>query len=189
MLDIPLRLVEQVFPSADFAISGEAWRSNLPALCNELGRIAQTLIDAVKPSLPNRVFSESKQELLGSHTAAIVVSEFRLRPQSGYYTKTSQLVPSPENPGGPHATGIEITFSLCRGYPAQHAIRHPWLAMEFSVWGVRERACFHEFFVDQRRFVEKLILLKKFQFSTACVFDNVDRVRGAGAFKQLDLYY
>lgn len=157
--------------------------------CNELSQVAEELFGVARFSVPSRVFSEAKREIVVTTMPGIVVSEYRLRPQSSYYAKTAQPVPSPENPNGAHATGIELALSLCRGYLVQQTVCHPCLSIEFSVWGHRERACFGEFFKDHRRLVEKLFAVPKLEFHTACVFDNLDHFRGSGAYKQLDLYY
>ena len=42
---------------------------------------------------------------------------------------------------------------------------------------------------DHRRSVEKLISIPGLDFTTPCVFDNVDKYRGSDVFKKLDLYF
>lgn len=189
MLERPLRLVDEVFPASGPPVTREVWSASLPRFCEELSLIAEELFSVVKLSVPNRLLAESKQEIVVSRNPVIVVSEYRLRPESSYYAKTGRPVPLPENPEGPHATGIELNLSLCRGYPARKVVRLPWLSIEFSVWGQHERSCFHELFVEHRRLVERLLSVPGLEFNTACVFDNVDRAKGASVFKKLDLYY
>jgi hypothetical protein len=189
MLERPLRLIEEAFPSSNSETEEETWNSKLPLFCDELSYVAEVLLGIAKLSVPGRVFTESKHEIIVSKKPTIVVAAYRLRPQSVYYQKTGQQVPSPENPNGLHATGIELGFLLCRGYSATQAVHLPWLSIQFAVWGQRERACFHDLFLDHRRLVERLVAAPRVDFNTACVFENVDHCRGSGAFKRLDLYF
>lgn len=189
MLEKPLRLLDEVFPASGPPVTQEVWSASLPRFCEELALVAEELFSVVKLTVPNRLLAESKQEIVVSRNPVIVVSEYRLRPETSYYTKTGRPIPSPENPEGPDATGIELNLSLCRGYRARKTVRLPWLSIELSVWGRHERSCFHELFIEHRRLVERFLSAPGLEFSTACVFDNVDRAKGASVFKKLDLYY
>lgn len=189
MIAQTLRRLEKVFPISERSVSPEQWDAQLGAFGEELSLIADRLLSVAKLSVPGRVFAESKLELLSSRNPAIVVSEFRLRPRSSYYQKLRRPIPTPENPRGPDATGLEVTLALCRGYPTRTAIRRPWLSIEFSVWGERERNCFYDLLVEHKRLVELLVCAARPSFSTACVFENVDRAKRAPAHAKLLLYY
>ncbi|MCS6290302.1 MAG: hypothetical protein H8K10_15205 [Nitrospira sp.] len=189
MLEKPLRLLEAIFPSSAADVSPDTWNTNLPTICEQLAHVGGELLGIAKLSLPKRLFSESKQELIANRTPMIQVCKLRLCPQTNYYQSTRQPIPSPENHSGPEATGIELNLSFCRGYAARGVVRLPWFSIQFSVWGSRERAAFMELLRDHRRSVEKLLLAPGLDFTTSCVFENVNKYEGSGVFKKLELYF
>lgn len=189
MLEKPLRLLEEIFPSSAADVSPSKWNKNLPTICEQLAHVGEELFGITMLSLPKRLSSDSKQELLTNRIPMIQVCKLRLRPQTNYYQSTKQPIPSPENPSGPDATGIELSLSFCRGYAARGVVRLPWFSIEFSVWGGRERAAFMELLRDHRRSVEKLLLVSGLDFATSCVFENLDKYRGFDVFKKLELYF
>lgn len=188
MLERTLSLLASTFPVSGTIIDDE-WNAQLPTFCQAISHLADELLGVVRLAIPDRLISETKQEILVTRQPMVAVSEYRFRPQTSYYQKTGQRVPSPENPQGPDATGLALSLTLWRGYKARNVTHSPCLSMEFSVWGQRERAGFHELLVDHRRVVERLLALPEFGFTTACVFENLDQFKGRGAFKRLDLYY
>lgn len=189
MLARPLHLLEEMFPSDGPTISEEQWNSNRAVFCNELSRVVRELSGIAKLSIPRRVFAECKEEMVVTNSSGISVCEFRIRPPTSYYDRTGQSVPSPENPNGPHATGLKLAFSLYRGFVTRKAIHPACLAVECEVWGLRERLCFKALLNDHRWLVQKLIDLADPKFYTSCVFNNVERYKGNSAVQRLEMYF
>lgn len=80
MLERSLRLIEEAFPSTNINIDKKIWATNLPLFCNELTQVTEELFGVAKYSVPSRVFSESKREIVVTTMPGIVVSEYRFRP-------------------------------------------------------------------------------------------------------------
>lgn len=189
MLRNILTQVETVFPSSISAVSQDTWDNNIPLFCEQLYIIVDDFFSIIGNQLSKRPLLESKNEIVTSKKPMIQICENRLRPKSDYYKKFGLPVPSPENPTGPHATGVELSFSLYKGHPSNGALSFPSLVLDFSIWGTRERLAFMELFKDHRRYIEKLLSIIEFEFTTACWFDNVQKYKGKNAFKKIDLYF
>ena len=189
MLSIILQQVENVFPSSANKISEEVLNENLPWFCEQMFLLGDDLFKIVETNLSKRPLYESEEELLTWKNPTVSICELRLRPKSVYYPRFNQPIPLPENPNGYHAAGVEIKFSLCRGYFSNGYLqREPYLSIEFLIWGNRERLAFLELLKDHRRQIEKLVSGKDFEFYTSRPFENVDKYRGKDAFKKLELY-
>lgn len=118
-----------------------------------------------------------------------VVAEYQLRPHNKYFRDLGKEIPAPENPSGPHATGIEISLSLSRAIQSKRCSIPESLNVSFQVWGQNERAAFGEMLRDYRRPIIKLLQGKGYEFSTAVPFENIDRSHSKDAVKLLELYY
>ncbi|MBX9917487.1 MAG: hypothetical protein E6Q59_09715 [Nitrosomonas sp.] len=188
MLDKLLSQIENTFPSSVVDVSQEIWDRNIPSLCTQISLFGDDAFAIAERFLSKRLFLESKREIITTQRAAFRIGEVRLRPRSDYYRKFGLPIPSPENPTGPHATGVKISLSFYRGITSNSAMSYPLCSIEFSIWGHRERIAFLELLKDHHRYVERLISRIDLQFNTACVFDNVERYKGRDVFKKLDLY-
>lgn len=190
MLTELLEQTEQAFPSEQLRPDPAAWRGLTERFCDQLSVLVDKALSAAALAMPARVFKESVQEYLVVRDPTVVVGEFRLRPKTSYYTKMGRRPPSPEDPQGGQDTGVEVSISLCRGYPNGKLIRRPFVSVDFGISGHRERERFRELLKDQRYIVERLVLATQGALFTPCVFDNVDRApRRSSAFDKLALYY
>lgn len=184
-----LQLVESKFPALGPPVSHEQWETVLPDLCDDFAEQASRLVATLQMSMPARLLEESSQELVARRDPAIVVCEFRLRPRSDYYTRMGRPVPLPENPSGPHATGIALSVILCRGYVSRAGVRPACISVEFDIWGSFERNCFARLIQDHGYLVERLLGQQDLRFTTACPFDNVDQAEDKDIYAKLCLYY
>jgi hypothetical protein len=189
MLAPLLRLVEEAYPSHVAEVPEGRWLEKRPVFCEQLWHLAQQILETTLLTLPRTVLKDAKQELLVSGSPGVEICEFRIRPASKYYEQTKSEIPAPESPNGPHAAGVQIGLSLCRGYDGRGVTRLPWLGMEFEVWGHRERAAFGNLLQDYRRPVQRIIEEHDLEFFSSCVSDNVEQYKGRDQFKILDLYY
>jgi hypothetical protein len=180
-----LSLIEEFFPSSGTEVSQEVWDENISLVCKKILLFSNELFLITEKDLPDRIFKESKHEILSNLKPRLEIGTVRLRPASDYYSKFGLPIPLPENPTGKHATGIALNISFYRG---SQSIPYPHLLIEFSVWGCRERIAFINFLNDHRRCVQMLVSGQDFEFATACCFDNVDKCRGYDVFKKLEIY-
>lgn len=186
--DILLRL-ERELPPDSLHADVPAWPGLAGSFCGELEVVVQKLLATAARSLPTRIFKESKQEYLVPQRPVISVAEFRLRPQTTYFTRMRRHPPRPESTKGNDATGLEFSLNLFRGYSSGASVRRPSMSVEFQIWGEYERTRFHDLLRDHRYLVEQFVLASCGAFSTSCVFENVDLARKATAFDLLCLYY
>ncbi|MDQ0017835.1 hypothetical protein J2W23_006251 [Variovorax boronicumulans] len=77
-------------------------------LWSGMANVGDGLFAAAKPLVPARLLKESKCELLMSTAPVVVVGEYRLRPPDG--AKIGSPMPTPANPSGPDACGIELSL-------------------------------------------------------------------------------
>lgn len=189
MLKETLELIEVMLPSESFAMDEQRWPDAVAEFGGRLVPIIDDLIEAVRPIVPARVWRESQQEFLSSRKPMVSIVEFRLRPPNSYYTEQGLQLPMPADPKGPHATGLEVSLTLCRGYETRVGITAPFLSLDFEIWGMHERRCFANLLRDHRYMVERLMARSGARFFTSCVFKNVDDATQASAFEQLVLYY
>jgi hypothetical protein len=189
MLPRLIQRVEAKFPALGPPVTNELWDSALPDLCDDFAEQASRLISTLQMSMPRRLLEESTQELVASRDPAIVICEFRLRPKSSYYARMGRAVPSPENPTGPHATGVALSVVLCRGYVSRTGTRAACISVEFDVWGSFERACFANLLRDHGYSIERLLGKRNLNFTTACPFENIEKTEYEDINKKLHLYY
>jgi hypothetical protein len=189
MLKETLELIETTLPSKSFAMDLQRWPGAVAEFGGRLMPIADDLMEAIKPIVPARVWRESPQEFLSARQPMVSIVEFRLRPPNSYYEDQGLQLPLPADPKGPHATGLAVSLTLCRGYETRAGITAPFLALDFDVWGAHERGCFANLLRDHRYMVERLVTRSGATFFTSCVFGNVDKAKQASAFEQLVLYY
>lgn len=183
-----LAMVEQCFPPQSTTADAE-WDQHTPRLADSFVTLTDRLFSDLRVATPGRLFTESVAEHLMSQRAGVVICETRLRPASSYYPETGRAIPTPENPQGPHATGITLSVVLCRGYPGRPSVRNAHLAIELDVWGGYERALFRELMHDHNHAVSALLSSPKLTLTTACPFDNVDAAAKAAAVYKLGLYF
>lgn len=189
MLSRLLDRVETEFPTHEPSVTIERWASATRSLCEDFADQSTRLVSTLQMSMPNRLLEESKQELVTTRSPSIVICELRLRPRSVYYTRQERPVPAPENPEGPHATGVALSVVLCRGYVSRTGIRPACISVEFDIWGRFERACFARLLRDHGYAVERLVLQPNLSFGTACYFENVEQHSNARISDKLRLYY
>lgn len=182
-----LELTDQVFP-VGVSVTQAQWERDSPRFYDPHAAVGLELMSALQASMPGRLFRESMTELVSTVHPGIVIAEFRLRPESGYYSRLGQPVPCPENPGGPHATGIELTLLLCRGFRSNRGMNPACIAVEFTVWGQHERAMFCRLAGDHGLAVERLLSAQELSFRTACVVDNVPDGDDVAAVAKLKRY-
>ena len=190
MLPKLLHHVEATFPTIDSQVTQDQWDSALPGLIEEFAEFASSLVATLKMSMPRRFFQESVQEIVTTRHPSMVICELKFRPKSDYFEKMGREIPSPENPTGPHATGLELSIVLCHGYVSRYGRRRPaCVSVDFGVWGSFERTCFGNLLRDHSYAIERLMGLCKLNFTTACWFENLNGSGLKNAFKLLGLYY
>ena len=158
-----------------------------------IAEVGDRLFAAAKPLIPSRLLKESTCELLMSRERMVVMGEYRLRPSDDYFVKTGSPIPRPANPTGPDVCGLELTLMFCRGYPqafpGREPIRsNPHLAIEFSVWGWRERLALLGLVADHRRLIERLLEVPGLQVTTATGVVGSRSNRAGAAFECLRRY-
>lgn len=154
-------------------------------------RFEQEMIDhynQMAEYFPEIIIDACVVESLKRDDDTVVLGYSRLRPRRSYYEQLGLTLPHAEDPGGPDATGLELRVLLIKGFVALDSIRHPVVAVEFSVWGEHERKAFYNMFRDHRRLLE-LMLKKPLEFFTSRVFDNLEKYKGEKLVRRLDLYY
>lgn len=189
MLKSILTQIEDSLPPEEVHVNADIWPSITQRFSAAFEPIVTKLLSTVSLTFPKRLNSESKLEFIVTTKPSTVVTEFRLRPESKYFANTGRRAPRPEDQQGDDATGIEVSFVLCRGYPNGKLVRRPFLSLDFQVWGHREREAFGELLRDHRYIVEKLVSSSPATFFTSCVFDNVERAQKKSTFDKLALYY
>jgi len=167
---------------------------------DEIGEIAVSILDKMQPTVTflydmvNNIFSpeifrHSEIERIFSPRLDIEICCIRIKPNEGYYLKHHKTVPRPKNPNGPDACGIEILFSMVRGFSTPEIIVSPKIFLHFSVWGYEERKAFGTLLENYKRLFELLLAKSKVDFSTSCVFDRVDIIKTNNPFKKLIAYF
>ena len=189
MLNSILKELEDSLPPRELDVDADNWPGITQRFSSELKPIVTKLLKTVSLAFPRRLKLESKSEFIITAKPSTKVSEFRLRPEVKYFTNTGRRPPQPEDKRGDHATGIEVSFVLFRGYQNGTAVRPSFMSLDFQVWGLRERVAFGELLRDHRYIIEKLLLSIPSRFFTSCVFENLDRAKKKRAFDQLCLYY
>ena len=189
MIQRLLTLVDEIFPVVQLPMKGDVRTLPIGAsVCQELQRVAGELIAILSRVAPGKHLSRSVCETLVPRLATVELVTLRYRPESTYYAKVGGVVPTPENPVGPSATGIALQLQVHRGYRTSRTSRQACCVVELEIWGHHERACFRQMFFDHRRTVERLVDAAPFVFFTSCVFPNIEEHRGKDAFDKLSLY-
>jgi hypothetical protein len=97
-------------------------------------------------------------------------------------------LPSPKNPEGPHATGLQVCISTTKGFQANNIIYPAALEVKFEVWGQRERDAFKKFYGNYKRIIDLILTTAKYEFFCSCVFKNLEKEKKASVARQLELY-
>ncbi len=134
------------------------------------------------------IFKYSKAEYLFWDPNHPQIIEFRIRPKNNYYEALQKAIPQPDNPQGPHATGIALSISIFRRMKSTKVIFPPYVIIEFKIWGHEERDGFILFFKNYRRPIELLLGRLGLNLFTSCCFNNLDKYKGGDIIKKLDLY-
>ncbi|EPM7414013.1 hypothetical protein ACXDTM_005108 [Klebsiella quasipneumoniae] len=148
MLKNTFKLIEENSPVAVVnSFTQKMCEEKTMARCNELVVVSENLFAIVKNTVSKHLLTESKLEFLVCKTPQVIeVCTARLRPSSDYYASTGSPLPSPENPEGNSAAGIELSTSFLRGCAVNGQIKTPQIIIKFNVWGRRERLAFLEYF-------------------------------------------
>ncbi len=189
MLKETLELIETTLPSKSFAMDQQRWPEAVTEFGGRLVQITDDLMETIKPIVPARVGHESAQEFMSAKQPTVPIVKFRVRPPNSYYEAQERQLPEPADPKGPHATGLKVSLSLCRGYETRDGLMTPFLALDFDIWGAHERRCFANLLRDHRYMVERLVARSGTTFFTSCVFKNVNEATLASTFEKLTLYY
>lgn len=146
------------------------------------------LIDICLRKPFNNIFGVSRSEYIISQLNHVLIIEFRIRPQNEYYEMAQKTIPQPDNPSGPHATGIELCIGAYRGICKDKVTDPPFVEIKFQIWGHKERTDFIFFYKNYRRPMEILLKDLGLEFFTSCVFKNLDKYSGTDIIRKLDLY-
>jgi hypothetical protein len=147
------------------------------------------LLSTVRNLYSQKIFSSSKIEKFYSPTFAPSISEIRIRPENSYYARLGKDVPRPENPNGNDATGLEIKLCVLPGFSMQNNTVFPRLWIELMVWGVEERKAFGKLLKNYYRIMELLLGDLEAEFTTACSFERLNKLKSQNPFTQLSTYY
>ena len=188
--DIIEELIEVAPPTAntDDELSPK-WESLSNYFAAKIAAFGGAIFSATRPLLGNSISTHSITEGVVTRKPVVTVAEFRLRPATKYYVELGKAVPSPENPNGPHASGLKLSVLLLRSFEARNQIVPAKIVIEFEVWGHIERAGFGEMLTDYRRPIIKLLQNKGYEFFSSVPFDNVDAYKGKDLTRKLLLYY
>lgn len=167
----------------------DAWESILSRFAPKLYELGSSILAATHPLFGKSLDSHSTVDFLVSRNNAISLAEYRLRPKTTYYTGLHKVVPAPENPTGPSATGLSLAVSLLRAFESRDGVVSSKILLELEIWGDTERAAFGECFQDYRRPITLLLANRQFSFFTSVPFANVDAHNGASVAQKIALYY
>jgi len=147
------------------------------------------LIDTINNVFGPEIYGLSKIESIYSPELTPEICKIRIRPNNDYFIKHHKEIPHPDNPNGPDASGVEITFSIIRGYSIPEKTGFPKLYFHFTIWGSEERKCFGVLLDNYKRLFERLLANIKVEFFTACCFDRLEKIQSKSNFKKLVTYY
>jgi hypothetical protein len=159
------------------------------SILNKLEPPVQFLIDIIENLFSPKFSKYSKIEKLYSPKLTPEVCEIRIRPQNGYYLTLNKIIPRPDNPDGLDACGIEISFSILRGFAVPDKTVFPRLYFHFTIWGFEERKALGCILKNYRRIFELLFKNLDLDFFTSCVFDRLKKIKSKNVFQKLCTYY
>ena len=189
MFDELLAETEARLGLAPFPHETDEWKEKARDLVYWLVSDMESLVATAEAVFSEKITRHSVVEAnLNSHPF-IEVGAVRLRPNRRYYESRGAPLPVPEDPRGPHATGLKIELSLCGGHEHVSGPLPARILLTFQVWGDDEREAFKEFYSDHRWMVGQLTRDLDLAFETACVFDSVDRYTGRNVARMLQLYF
>ena len=159
------------------------------ALLQELNEIWCQLTGLAEHILGTTIVDEHLVEFLYHDPSGFDICSIRLRPPDEYYHTRHRPLPTPKNPAGPSATGIEIDMSLYRGYATpERGIVAQRVLIDFRVWGKAERKAFKTLYFDQHKEVNALLSMVPLTFSTAHICERLD-IAPDTAQEQLKAYF
>lgn len=158
-------------------------------ILDELDSPFNFLLSMVKNLYCKDIFHNSKIERLYSPNLSPNISEIRIRPENDYYNRLGKLIPKPDNPDGFDATGLEISFSILRGFSSPGKTIFPRLHIHFSIWGAEEREAFGKLLNNYYRIIELLLSDINVEFFTSCCFGRLDKLKANNCFRKLATYY
>ena len=165
------------------------WESISQYFASKLYDLGNTIISSIKPFLSKSFPNYSVTECLTKRNVDVSVAKYRLRPITKYYLDLNKDIPLPENPKGPHATGLALSLSLLMSFKSRKVVEPAKIIIEFQIEGDIERKAFGEMLNDYNRPIAKLIQKKGYKFFTAVPFNNVDAYKGKDVVRKLSLYY
>lgn len=143
----------------------------------------------ITAKFPNRLFEKSRQEYVSLNHNHIALCEYRIRPFNDYYLNVNKSIPTPDNPEGPSATGLEVNISMYRAYQVDNIVFPASIDVQFQIWGHRERSAFRVFYSNYKRSIDLLLQNTKPDFFSSCVFDNLESYKGSNIVRKLERYY
>lgn len=183
-----LKMVDDKIPSrqAKEALSNEQWHKFTEECLHHL-LVFDDFIPTFELVLGKNIVSGSTEDMLYYNKEFTGISFCRIRPENDYYLKNGMKLPSPADPKGPSATGLEIEIGLYEGLDGKNG-RPASVDFSFEVWGRKERQAFKELFTDYRRIVLQLLSGLDLEFWTSCVFPSVDSYRKHDVGGKLERY-
>ena len=184
MLEETFAQIDQHFSFNEEIFEVDAWEKKIRNLIVYFEKEFRPELDEIISKFPKRLFEKSIQEYVGLSKNNISLFEYRLRPFDDYYAKSEKTILS-----GYSATGFEVSVSLRRAYKAGKILYPSEITIQFQIWGQRERVAFQQLYLNYKRIVDLLLKENVLSFFTSCVFNNLDKYKGADTIKKLELYY
>lgn len=189
MFSRSLTEVDRSFPiQLPSGFDEEKWREKQHILLNIFNEEIKPLVEICHAKQFHDLLEESKFEHLTWPPYQVRMNEFSIRPRNSYYSALKKQIPQPDNPEGPHATGLQLSVGILRSISSEKVCYPASLEISFHIWGDTERKAFILFHQNYRRPFEMLLRGLDLRLTTACHFENLSRARDNDLFGQLDLY-
>jgi len=189
MFSRTLTEVDRLFPNKSCSgYDEEHWRENQRIVLDIFNEEVTPLVEICHSERFPNLLEESTVEQRIWPSCGVSIIEFRIRPQSNYYTTLKKEMPWPDNPEGCDATGIQLSISILRTVSGDKLCYPASVDIRFEIWGNAERKAFILFYKNYRRPFELLLRALQPKFMTACYFENLNGFRNKDLLTQLDLY-
>jgi len=190
MFSRTLTEVDRLFPQQlCTGFDKESWREKQRDLLDIFNEDLEPLIEICHAERFHNLLEESKFEQIIWPLNQVKINEFVIRPQNQYYTTLKKEIPQPDNPDGPHATGIQLSVGVLRSISGEKVCYPASVEVGFEIWGDAERKAFILFYKNYRRPFELLLRGWDLSFTTACYFKNLEKAKDKDLIGQLDLYF
>lgn len=188
MFQLSLSEVDKLFPNLSSELTFDQWKERQQIFLDIFLEDIRPLTDLCFKKPFNAIPNYSKMEYLSWGPNTIKIIQFRIRPKENYYNALQKLIPKPDNPMGPHATGIELSIEVNSSIKSDNVFYPPYVIIKFKIWGHEERIGFKLFFKNYRRPLEILLENLGLELFTACCFKNIDKYKGSDIIKKIELY-